>query len=94
MHPSDCVFVEYADDTIFVVLEFLRASGFGESNRPKAMHLPKGTHVRKLETYQFSVKHTKVGGTKSHKPRKAIDEVLAFQPNSTTHDNDDDCANW
>ncbi len=93
MHPNECVFVEYEDDTISVVLGFLRAGGFGESKRPTTMHLPKGTHVRKLEKYQLSVEHTRGYGTKSQKHCKAIYEALAFQADPTTHDNDDDCDN-
>ena len=93
IHPDDCVFVEYEDDTISVVLGFLRAGGFGESKRPNTMHLPRGTRVRSAGKHNFSVRYTKGDGTISKKICKTIDEALAFQADPTTHDNDDDVDN-
>ena len=67
VHPNDCVFVEYEDDTISVVFGFLRAKGFGESKRPNTMHLPKGTHVRKQGKYPLTARYTKGDGTTPQK---------------------------
>ena len=93
VHPNDCVFAEYEDDTISAVLGFLRAKGFGENKRPKNMHLPKGIQVRIQGKYQFIAKYTKGDGTTSQKLFKTIDDALAFQADPTTHDNDDDGDN-
>lgn len=93
VHPKDALFVEYSNESIAAVVQWLRTSGFDDGlKRTRTLGLPKGIHKRVLGDKKYVVVYTKPDGSISRKLVRELDDALAFHADPTIKLDEDDDA--